>query len=641
MSAPTTHSSTQLVSHHHHNNMSTAASPVSPTYTDFSASSSDFTADSIRSPLDDAFDFRQGYHPAQQATHHQGQQHGDEFFAYHHLPWSSPVEPKKAQLFSSQGYYAPVSVYVPQQQIHAPLPSHHGPPGQLPSLELELADEWRAQQQQQQQQASYAVRSAPTPASKTDQMYASHGGNHQSHVHNQLYNGAGGGGVQRSYSANAVYGYQQAQQYEPTPSPTSPTSTWDIHSHAPSLSPALSHSTSHSHPSHSPSMHHTAHPLSHAHSHSGALNSHAHAHSQHGGVDPRYVLSSPQHARQSPGHSPALSAHSLSHSGRSNSVRSSPAHSPLANVLALADGEDNTAQYTADFSHYPATTTNGNRSSPNGSASPSAEQDADLDADADADADADPRRRRGRRERFGVRRQRQRERLRWGVSPPLVSAGARASGGAGGRRYAPYAYSPSPSTSVSTGTSGSYGGYEGYADYESGMVPSHNYLDNDADPAAYLHGGVVGGGARRPRARPSAALPVPIPVPNLTKKSRGRRVPTVQSLYGGQGDFGRRPSNAKSAAARLYTCKVPGCGKCFARGEHLKRHVRSIHTYEKRECLRLRLLTPPPFLPAAAVFYHHDSGFANARTHSPQMPVPRLREGLFAARQPGAAHACA
>ncbi|KAJ7671133.1 hypothetical protein B0H17DRAFT_841801, partial [Mycena rosella] len=69
------------------------------------------------------------------------------------------------------------------------------------------------------------------------------------------------------------------------------------------------------------------------------------------------------------------------------------------------------------------------------------------------------------------------------------------------------------------------------------------------------------------------------PVPNLTKKSRVRRVPTVASLYGGggAGEF------AAKAQARLYTCRVPGCGECFARGEHLKRHVRSIHTYEKRE----------------------------------------------------------
>jgi C2H2 transcription facotor len=39
---------------------------------------------------------------------------------------------------------------------------------------------------------------------------------------------------------------------------------------------------------------------------------------------------------------------------------------------------------------------------------------------------------------------------------------------------------------------------------------------------------------------------------------------------------------------RMYRCTVDGCYKCFARGEHLKRHVRSIHTNEKRECF-------PPF----------------------------------------------
>ncbi|KAF7317434.1 hypothetical protein HMN09_00480100 [Mycena chlorophos] len=85
---------------------------------------------------------------------------------------------------------------------------------------------------------------------------------------------------------------------------------------------------------------------------------------------------------------------------------------------------------------------------------------------------------------------------------------------------------------------------------------------------------------RRPRARPGASLPTPVPVPNLTKKSRGRRVPTVATLYGP--DAARRGTKAAlSAAARQFTCTVPGCGKCFARGEHLKRHVRSIHTYEK------------------------------------------------------------
>jgi hypothetical protein len=92
----------------------------------------------------------------------------------------------------------------------------------------------------------------------------------------------------------------------------------------------------------------------------------------------------------------------------------------------------------------------------------------------------------------------------------------------------------------------------------------------------------------RRRARPSNALPVPIPVPNLIKKSRGRRVPTIASLdrkRGGSsssfhdGDLKRAGSGK---VLRTYTCRVQGCGKCFARGEHLKRHVRSIHTYEKR-----------------------------------------------------------
>lgn len=73
--------------------------------------------------------------------------------------------------------------------------------------------------------------------------------------------------------------------------------------------------------------------------------------------------------------------------------------------------------------------------------------------------------------------------------------------------------------------------------------------------------------------RPCA--PAPVPVPNLTKKSRGRRVPTNPGTVISPDGAPRR--------ARGYVCKVPGCGKCFARGEHLKRHIRSIHTNEKRE----------------------------------------------------------
>ncbi|KAK0209217.1 hypothetical protein DFS33DRAFT_1254631, partial [Desarmillaria ectypa] len=110
----------------------------------------------------------------------------------------------------------------------------------------------------------------------------------------------------------------------------------------------------------------------------------------------------------------------------------------------------------------------------------------------------------------------------------------------------------------------------------------------------------------RRRPRPSANLPVPVPVPNLTKKSRGRRVPTVTSLdlsprRGGDEDF----HTAKGA--RVHLCKVPGCGKCFARGEHLKRHVRSIHTYEKpHKC---------PYPGCGKDFSRHDNLGQHMRVH--------------------------
>ncbi len=84
------------------------------------------------------------------------------------------------------------------------------------------------------------------------------------------------------------------------------------------------------------------------------------------------------------------------------------------------------------------------------------------------------------------------------------------------------------------------------------------------------------GGARAP-----VSVPIPIPVPNLTKKSRGRRVPTMESLEdlrSAASGAGRGSARALGArGARMYLCEVEGCGKCFARGEHLKRHVRSIH----------------------------------------------------------------
>ncbi|KAG7451870.1 uncharacterized protein BT62DRAFT_959770 [Guyanagaster necrorhizus] len=73
------------------------------------------------------------------------------------------------------------------------------------------------------------------------------------------------------------------------------------------------------------------------------------------------------------------------------------------------------------------------------------------------------------------------------------------------------------------------------------------------------------------RRGPKSRANLPVPVPNLTKKSRGRRVPTTVVL---------QPEDLKKDK-RTYVCSVEGCGKCFHRGEHLKRHIRSIHTHEK------------------------------------------------------------
>jgi hypothetical protein len=85
----------------------------------------------------------------------------------------------------------------------------------------------------------------------------------------------------------------------------------------------------------------------------------------------------------------------------------------------------------------------------------------------------------------------------------------------------------------------------------------------------------VSSGSGSVRASRSGRMGAPVPVPNLTKKSRGRRVPTAP-VFIVQGGVQKN--------MRMYRCTVDGCYKCFARGEHLKRHVRSIHTNEKREC---------------------------------------------------------
>lgn len=79
----------------------------------------------------------------------------------------------------------------------------------------------------------------------------------------------------------------------------------------------------------------------------------------------------------------------------------------------------------------------------------------------------------------------------------------------------------------------------------------------------------------------------------ITKRSRGRRVPNNPEELNNLGKSGK-----------IYTCKVPGCGKCFKRSEHLKRHVRSIHTNEK-----------PFTCHCGKTFSRHDNLNQHARVH--------------------------
>lgn len=83
----------------------------------------------------------------------------------------------------------------------------------------------------------------------------------------------------------------------------------------------------------------------------------------------------------------------------------------------------------------------------------------------------------------------------------------------------------------------------------------------------------------------------------MTKRSRGRRPPAQAELIHDPDvdDPNLNPTEAQIAYCgltktgkpkKIFLCKVPACGKCFKRSEHLKRHVRSIHTNEKRESCR-------------------------------------------------------
>lgn len=188
----------------------------------------------------------------------------------------------------------------------------------------------------------------------------------------------------------------------------------------------------------------------------------------------------------------------------------------------------------------------------------------------------------------------------------VLRRGRRPSGGStkrslrtrpGAERYNPYQYaSPSPSA---------------YPDTQNQIgisTRSRRTTSNDSSFTSTASSLDYPLSSHRRRPRPSTNLPVPVPVPNLTKKSRGRRVPTVATLdisprRSGDGDF----HTASGKGARVHLCQVPGCGKCFARGEHLKRHVRSIHTYDKpHKC---------PYPGCGKDFSRHDNLGQHMRVH--------------------------
>ncbi|KAA1087183.1 zf-C2H2 Zinc finger, C2H2 type [Puccinia graminis f. sp. tritici] len=118
-----------------------------------------------------------------------------------------------------------------------------------------------------------------------------------------------------------------------------------------------------------------------------------------------------------------------------------------------------------------------------------------------------------------------------------------------------------------------------------------------------------------------------------TKRSRGRRPPIspdlglpipdghlsigLQSVPGGQAFDPNLNPHAETVKyceltktgkpKKIFICQVKGCGKCFKRSEHLKRHVRSIHTNDKPyNC---------PWMACMKSFSRHDNLNQHLRVH--------------------------
>ncbi|KAG6331803.1 hypothetical protein ID866_7288, partial [Astraeus odoratus] len=87
-------------------------------------------------------------------------------------------------------------------------------------------------------------------------------------------------------------------------------------------------------------------------------------------------------------------------------------------------------------------------------------------------------------------------------------------------------------------------------------------------------------GPMRPQKHKRAPSNMPVPLPHVMNKARGRKV--AVSLDG-QPIYGRSADKAKNGV-RSFLCTAEGCNAIFVRNEHLKRHIRSIHTQEQPWC---------------------------------------------------------
>lgn len=241
------------------------------------------------------------------------------------------------------------------------------------------------------------------------------------------------------------------------------------------------------------------------------------------------------------------------------------------------------------------------------------EDEDDLESEDDDDDDEDD----TRDPEFTLRRTRRRRRTSTALSCPSSSSyPLQTSRTLRSGRYNPYPSSPSYSASPTDVLPADYI-LDQHDHFSSSTTPPlrprrayHNHNHTSVSPSTSEPYSPVSvsatststSTAARRRARPTTSLPIPIPVPNLTKKSRGRRVPTMEDFKDdmdvspavppnkgkkkGPGTGAANNNNngvGTAKSMRTYTCDVDGCGKLFARGEHLKRHIRSIHTYEKRE----------------------------------------------------------